>query len=95
MARYKTSGSAKKLIVAGCLVERYRDEIQKSIPEVDAVSAPASSNPFSKPPASQGRLLPRRAIAVQYPQWQMGQPKPAPARNRPQAGGNTNRRGRI
>ena len=37
MARYKTSGSAKKLIVAGCLVERYRDEIKKSIPEVDAV----------------------------------------------------------
>ena len=37
MARYKTSGRAKKLIVAGCLVERYRDEIQKSIPEVDAV----------------------------------------------------------
>ena len=37
MARYKTSGSAKKLIVAGCLVERYRDEIMKSIPEVDAV----------------------------------------------------------
>ncbi len=37
MARYKTSGVAKKLIVAGCLVERYRDEIQKSIPEVDAM----------------------------------------------------------
>jgi ribosomal protein S12 methylthiotransferase len=37
MARHKTSGSAQKLIVAGCLVERYRDEIQKSIPEVDAV----------------------------------------------------------
>jgi ribosomal protein S12 methylthiotransferase len=37
MARLKTSGSAKKLIVAGCLVERYRDEIRKSIPEVDAV----------------------------------------------------------
>jgi len=37
MARFKTSGSAKRLIVAGCLVERYRDEIQKSIPEVDAV----------------------------------------------------------
>ncbi len=37
MARYKTKGSAKKLIVAGCLVERYRDEIRKSIPEVDAV----------------------------------------------------------
>jgi ribosomal protein S12 methylthiotransferase len=37
MARHKTHGRAKKLIVAGCLVERYRDEIQKSIPEVDAV----------------------------------------------------------
>ena len=37
MARYKTSGRAKKLIVAGCLVERYRDEIHKGIPEVDAV----------------------------------------------------------
>jgi ribosomal protein S12 methylthiotransferase len=37
MARHKTTGAAKKLIVAGCLVERYRDEIQKSIPEVDAV----------------------------------------------------------
>jgi ribosomal protein S12 methylthiotransferase len=37
MARHKTSGSAKKLIVAGCLVERCRDQIRKSIPEVDAV----------------------------------------------------------
>jgi len=37
MAKLKTEGSAKKLIVAGCLVERYRDEIQKNIPEVDAV----------------------------------------------------------
>ncbi len=37
MAKHKTSGVAKKLIVAGCLVERYRDEIRKSIPEVDAV----------------------------------------------------------
>ena len=37
MARHKTEGKAKKLIVAGCLVERYRDEIRKDIPEVDAV----------------------------------------------------------
>jgi ribosomal protein S12 methylthiotransferase len=37
MARHKTDGRAQKLIVAGCLVERYRDEIQKNIPEVDAV----------------------------------------------------------
>jgi ribosomal protein S12 methylthiotransferase len=37
MARHKTQGAARKLIVAGCLVERYRDEIRKNIPEVDAV----------------------------------------------------------
>src|SRR5580658_9708993 len=37
MVRHKTEGRARKLIVAGCLVERYRDEIQKNIPEVDAV----------------------------------------------------------
>jgi ribosomal protein S12 methylthiotransferase len=36
MARHKL-GHAKKLIVAGCLVERFRDEIRKNIPEVDAV----------------------------------------------------------
>jgi ribosomal protein S12 methylthiotransferase len=37
MAQHKTAGRAQKLIVAGCLVERYRSEIQKNIPEVDAV----------------------------------------------------------
>jgi ribosomal protein S12 methylthiotransferase len=62
MARHKTTGAAKKLIVAGCLVERYRDEIRKSIPEVDAVvgtgeldaileatglQAPAAVSPFN------------------------------------------------
>jgi len=37
MAEYKKFGVARKLIVAGCLVERYRDEIRRQIPEVDAV----------------------------------------------------------
>jgi ribosomal protein S12 methylthiotransferase len=37
MAQHKTTGKAQKLIVAGCLVERYREEIRKNIPEVDAV----------------------------------------------------------
>ena len=35
MARHKAGG--KRLVVAGCLVERFREEIQKNIPEVDAV----------------------------------------------------------
>jgi ribosomal protein S12 methylthiotransferase len=37
MAEYKKIGQAKKLIVAGCLVERYRGDIQKDLPEVDAL----------------------------------------------------------
>jgi ribosomal protein S12 methylthiotransferase len=37
MAGHKTAGRAKKLVVAGCLVERFRDQIRKDIPEVDAV----------------------------------------------------------
>jgi ribosomal protein S12 methylthiotransferase len=37
MAKHKTTGHARKLVVAGCLVERFRNEIQRNIPEVDAV----------------------------------------------------------
>src|SRR6266849_6504567 len=37
MAEHKNFGAAKKLIVAGCLVERYRDQTLKQVPEVDAV----------------------------------------------------------
>src|SRR5947207_277759 len=35
-ARLKTNGKATRLIVAGCLVERYRDELKAAMPEVDA-----------------------------------------------------------
>ncbi len=37
MAQYKKTGGLKRLVVAGCLVERYRDQIRRDIPEVDAV----------------------------------------------------------
>jgi ribosomal protein S12 methylthiotransferase len=35
-ARLKTDGKATRLVVAGCLVERYRDDLKLSLPEVDA-----------------------------------------------------------
>ncbi len=64
MVQHKVAngGRAQKLIVAGCLVERYRDEIRKNIPEVDAVvgtgeleaildaaglNRPAANSPFA------------------------------------------------
>lgn len=37
MAEYKKTGRAQRLVVAGCLVERFRDDIRKDIPDVDAV----------------------------------------------------------
>lgn len=37
MAEYKKSGSLKKLIVSGCLSQRYQEEIFREIPEVDAI----------------------------------------------------------
>ena len=62
MAKHKTEGSAQKLVVAGCLVERFRNDIRQNIPEVDAVvgtgeleailaaagvaQAPATDSPF-------------------------------------------------
>ncbi len=37
MAEYKKTGRLKALIVAGCLAQRYKEEIIAEIPEVDAV----------------------------------------------------------
>ena len=37
MAELRKSGSIKALIAAGCLAQRYQDEIQREIPEVDAI----------------------------------------------------------
>lgn len=37
MAEYKKTGRAQRLVVAGCLVERFRDDIRANLPEVDAV----------------------------------------------------------
>ena len=37
MGEYKQSAKLKKIIVAGCLVERYKDQIRKELPEVDEV----------------------------------------------------------
>jgi ribosomal protein S12 methylthiotransferase len=40
MAELKSQGNCKKLVVAGCLAERYRNEIQKEIPEIDFIFGP-------------------------------------------------------
>jgi ribosomal protein S12 methylthiotransferase len=37
MAQHKEGGACRRLVVTGCLAERYRDELQEQIPEIDAV----------------------------------------------------------
>jgi ribosomal protein S12 methylthiotransferase len=37
MAQHKRSGNCSRLVVTGCLAERYRDELRREIPEIDAV----------------------------------------------------------
>jgi ribosomal protein S12 methylthiotransferase len=66
MARHKNKG--KKLVVAGCLVERFRDEIRKNIPEVDAVVGTgelenilAAAGVAAEQPNSPFRILTSRA----------------------------------
>ncbi|MGH9529814.1 MAG: 30S ribosomal protein S12 methylthiotransferase RimO, partial [Terriglobales bacterium] len=72
MARHKSGGKARKLVVAGCLVERFRDDIRKNIPEVDAVVGTgelegilgaAGLTPNSNVPASPFNILTSRPEA--------------------------------
>jgi len=46
--RWKTEGSAGRVVVAGCLVERYRDDLMKELPEVDAFIGTSQVNEILK-----------------------------------------------
>ena len=65
MAEYKKFGRAQKLIVAGCMVERYRDDIRAQIPEVDAVIGTGEIEKIIE--ACEGKLRPDAAGANELP----------------------------
>ena len=46
--RLKEEGKAKRVVVAGCLVERYRDDLMKELPEVDAFIGTSQVNEILK-----------------------------------------------
>ena len=48
LAEYKKEGSCKRLVVTGCLPERYREEILKSLPEVDVLLGTAAFDQIAK-----------------------------------------------
>ena len=66
MAEHKKFGAAKKLIVAGCLVERYRDQILEQIPEVDAVVGTGEVERIIEAVEGDLRVLPAQPPAFLY-----------------------------
>jgi MiaB-like tRNA modifying enzyme YliG, TIGR01125 len=66
MAEHKKFGAAKKLIVAGCLVERYRDQILSQIPEVDAVVGTGEVERILEAVRGDLRVLPAEPPAFLY-----------------------------
>jgi ribosomal protein S12 methylthiotransferase len=66
MAEHKKFGAAKKLIVAGCLVERYRDQILEQVPEVDAVVGTGEVERIVEAVRGDMRALPAQPPAFLY-----------------------------
>jgi ribosomal protein S12 methylthiotransferase len=67
MAEYKKFGRAQKLIVAGCMVERYRNDIREQIPEVDAVIGTGEIEKILE--ACEGQLRPDDPHAADLPTY--------------------------
>jgi ribosomal protein S12 methylthiotransferase len=66
MAEYKKFGAAKKLIVAGCLVERFREQILEQVPEVDAVVGTGEVERILEAVEGDLRVLPAEPPAFLY-----------------------------
>ncbi len=66
MAEHKKFGAAKRLIVAGCLVERYRDQILEQVPEVDAVVGTGEVERILEAVKGQMKVLPAEPPSFLY-----------------------------
>src|SRR3984957_5923533 len=66
MAEHKKFGAAKKLIVAGCLVERFREQILEQVPEVDAVIGTGEVERIMEAVEGDLRVLPAQPPAFLY-----------------------------
>jgi ribosomal protein S12 methylthiotransferase len=66
MAEHKKFGAAKKLIVAGCLVERFRAQILEQVPEVDAVVGTGEIERIIEAVEGDLRVLPAQPPAFLY-----------------------------
>jgi ribosomal protein S12 methylthiotransferase len=66
MAEHKKFGRAQRLVVAGCLVEHFRDRILQEIPEVDAVIGTGEVERILEAVRGELRVLPPSSPAYLY-----------------------------
>src|SRR6201998_4033838 len=70
MAEHKKFGAARKLIVAGCLVERFREQILEQVPEVDAVVGTGEVERIIEAVEGAFGGLPAPPAAFPYPEFE-------------------------
>src|SRR5688572_6312617 len=70
LAEFKKGGNCKRLVVTGCLGERYRDELKKQIPEIDAVLGTGEVPEIvgAIEGAKRSRTIPLTLVASQRPE---------------------------
>ena len=90
MAEHKKNGRCQRLVVAGCMAERYRDELKKEIPEIDAVIGTGEVPQVvgaigAATRLEDARLKPRAPVAAPLTFHAPGtlQPAPAPSHQHP------------
>ena len=90
MAQLKRDGNCTRLVVTGCLAERYRDELRKEIPEIDAVLGTGEVDEILGAigePGAGGLGARSRRAAAQILSSQSPARSPSPVTRRPPAPG--------
>ncbi len=66
MAELKKQAAGRKLVVTGCMAERYRDELTKEIPEIDAIYGTGEVEGLSRFMAGASGQVPGAATALPF-----------------------------
>jgi ribosomal protein S12 methylthiotransferase len=81
MAEIKSQAAGRRLIVTGCLAERYRDELKKAIPEIDAVLGTGEVASFTAAVSGSGNRQPGTGMPMMFYKRDAGPRVPAPGKS--------------
>jgi ribosomal protein S12 methylthiotransferase len=85
MARHKTEGACQRLVVTGCLAERYRDKLRQEIPEIDAVLGTGEVPDIVRAIGGGGTVTAGGAVPLTFHRG-LGVPSPESRAPRPEPG---------